>query len=97
MMLKVDRYVRIHEQSMTRHLFSGHITSGVKLAGLHHRHLYGTREVAVVLRVAIHQLCRIHKTAAADQIVVAGKLLKGRGAKDLACSGLMISYNHKMG
>ncbi|MEO8414841.1 MAG: hypothetical protein ABI472_14335 [Ginsengibacter sp.] len=26
-------------------LFSGHITSGVKLAGMHLGHLYGTREV----------------------------------------------------
>lgn len=85
-MLKVDRYVCVHDQGMTHNLFSGHITSGVKLAGLHHRRLYGTREVAVALRVAIHQLCGIHKTVAADQIIVAGNLLKSKGAKGLACS-----------
>jgi|GEM_PF-3803829 len=71
---------------MTRDLFSGHITSGVKLAGMHHGHLYGTREVIVVLRVIKHQLCWIHKTMAADQIIVVVKLLKGSGAKGLACS-----------
>jgi hypothetical protein len=78
---------------MTRNLFSGHITSGVKLAGMHHGHLYGTREVIVALRVVIHQLCRIHKTMAADQLVAAMKLLKGSGAKGQACSGFELRYN----
>jgi hypothetical protein len=96
-MLKVDRYVCVHNQSMTRNLFSGHITSGVKLAGRHHRRLLGTREVALVLRVAMHQLCRIHKRAAADQLVVARKPVKAGGAKGLACSSLIVSYNLKKG
>ena len=34
---------------MTRNLFSGHITSGVKQTGTYHRRLYGTREVAIDL------------------------------------------------
>lgn len=72
---------------MTRSLFSGHITSGVKQTGTYHRRLYGTREVIAMLRVAIHQLCRIHKAMAADQIVVVMKSLKDEGAKGLACSG----------
>jgi hypothetical protein len=45
----------------------------------------------------MHQLCRIQKRAAADQLVVVKKLLKGNGAKGLACSCLRISDNHKMG
>jgi len=36
---------------MTRNLFSGHIISGVKLAGMHQGRLYGTREVIVALSV----------------------------------------------
>ena len=78
---------------MTRDLFSGHITSGVKLAGMYHGHLYGTREVIVALRVRKHQLCGMHKTMAADQIVVVLKLLKVSGAKGLACSSFWVNYN----
>jgi hypothetical protein len=80
---------------MTRNLFSGHITSGVKLAGMHHGRLYGTREVIVALRAERPQLCRIHKTMAADQIVVVMKLLKGSGAKGLACSGFNVRNNQQ--
>ena len=36
---------------MTRNLISGHITSGVKQAGICQRLLYGTREVIVGRRV----------------------------------------------
>lgn len=71
---------------MEHNLFSGHITSGVKQAGTYRRRLYGTREVIAALRVGIHQLCRIHKAMAADQIVVVRKSLKDDGAKGLACS-----------
>ena len=71
---------------MTRNLLSGHIASGVKQTGTYCRRLYGTREVIAALRVAIHQLCRIHKAMAADQIVVVMKSLKNDGAKGLACS-----------
>ncbi len=48
-MLKAGGYVSACYTSMTRNLFSGHITSGVKLAGMHLGRLYGTREVAIVL------------------------------------------------
>ena len=44
-MLKAGGYVSACYRSMTRDLFSGHITFGVKLAGMHLRRLYGTREV----------------------------------------------------
>jgi hypothetical protein len=74
---------------MTRNLFSGHVTSGVKLAGLYHGRLYGTREVAIIL-LSFFEETNIpegwYEIAAADQIVVAWKLLKGNGAKGLACS-----------
>ena len=49
------------------------------------------------LKVAIHQRCRIHQRAAADQFVVVKKLLKGSGAKGLACSCLRRTDNHKNG
>jgi hypothetical protein len=44
-MLKAGGYVPVCYKYDASNLFSGHITSGVKLAGLHLRHLYGTREV----------------------------------------------------
>ncbi len=68
---------------------SGHITSGVKQAGIYHRRLYGTREVIVVLRAARHQLRWIRKAMVADQIVVVMKSSKEDGAKGLACSGFV--------
>ena len=83
---------------MTRNLISGHITSGVKQAGICYRLLYGTREVIVVLRVTGHiSYERMHKTMAADRIVVALKLLKDNGAKGPACLGFRINNNLKTG
>lgn len=37
----------------------------------------------------------MHKTMAADQIVVVMKSLKDDGAKDLACSGFKLIYNQE--
>jgi hypothetical protein len=47
-MLKTDRYDAGCELSAMDDLITDCITSGVKLAGLHHRLLYGTREVVIV-------------------------------------------------
>jgi hypothetical protein len=47
-MLKTGTYVCSCESSAIDDLIADCITSGVKLAGLQHRVLYGTREVAIV-------------------------------------------------
>jgi hypothetical protein len=47
-MLKTDGYVYVCESSAMGDLISDCITSGVKLTGLQHGLLYGTREVAIV-------------------------------------------------
>ena len=49
MMLKTGNYVCICEPSAMDDLITDCIISGVKLARLQHRLLYGTREVAMVL------------------------------------------------
>jgi hypothetical protein len=48
-MLKTGSYVYICEKSAMDDLITDCITSGVKLAGLQHGLLYGTREVAIVV------------------------------------------------
>lgn len=79
---------------MMRNLSSDHIASGVKQAGICYRLLYGTREVIVGPRVSNHiGYERMHKTMAADRIVVATKLSKDNGAKGPACLGFKINDN----
>lgn len=48
-MLKAGTYVCACDQGAMGDLISDCIASGVKLTGLQHRLLYGTREVAIVL------------------------------------------------
>ncbi len=80
---------------MTCNLISGHITSGVKQAGIYHGHFYGTREVSVLRGVNNTCYVKGHKTLAADQIVVVMKSLKGDGAKGLTCLGFELTNNQK--
>jgi hypothetical protein len=83
---------------VTDALISGHAASGVKLAGRQRRLLYGTREVAVALLPATGAgVSGRHETAAADRVVVAVKLPKGRGAKGPACSYFIRKIQPAMG
>jgi len=46
-MPKVRGNVFLHEQGVAINLIIGYMVSGAKLAGMHHRRLYGTREVII--------------------------------------------------
>jgi hypothetical protein len=76
-MSKVEGNVFFHEQGVTYYLIIGYTASGAKLAGMHHRRLYGTREVIVALRNGNRKRsCKgWHETVAADWPVVVMKPL----------------------
>jgi hypothetical protein len=75
-------------------LISDCITSGVKLAGLQHRLLYGTREVAIAaMSYATIARLRMKRDSGDGLSCSSDEVFERNGAKDLACFSFMIIDN----